>query len=44
MKLSVTLDEDVVERLRKLADEDDRQLSSYMNRVLREVLWKIDRS
>lgn len=37
-KLSMTIDEDVLERLRVLAEEDDRSLSQYINRVLREHL------
>lgn len=37
-KLSMTIDEDVLEKLRVLAEEDDRSLSQYINRVLREHL------
>lgn len=35
VKLSVSLDEEVVKKLRRLAEEDDRQLSSCINLVLR---------
>lgn len=38
VKLSVSLDEEVVKKLRVLAEEDDRQLSSYINLVLRNYL------
>lgn len=37
-KLSMTIDEDILEKLRVLAEEDDRSLSQYTNRVLREHL------
>ena len=38
VKVSLTLDEQVVKKLRVLAEEDDRQLSSYINLVLRNYL------
>lgn len=31
VKISVSLDEEIVKKLRILAEEDDRQLSSYIN-------------
>jgi len=34
-KVSITLDEDVVQRLRELSEEDDRSLSQYINLVLK---------
>ncbi len=34
-KLSIALDADIVEKIKKLAEEDDRSFSSYVNRVLR---------
>ena len=37
-KISITLDSDIVQRLRTLAEEDDRSLSQYINRVLRNYL------
>lgn len=42
VKVSVSLDEDVVKKLRVLAEEDDRQLSSYINLVLRNYLRRIE--
>ncbi|MFR3787775.1 ribbon-helix-helix protein, CopG family [Agathobaculum desmolans] len=37
-KISITLDSDIVQRLRTLAEEDDRSLSQYINMVLRNYL------
>lgn len=37
-KVSLSLDNDIVEQLRALSAEDDRALSSYINLVLREHL------
>lgn len=42
VKVSVSLDEDVVKKLRVLAEEDDRQLSSYINLVLRNYLRRME--
>ncbi|MCI8399948.1 MAG: toxin-antitoxin system protein [Oscillibacter sp.] len=44
IKLSVSLDEDVVEKLRPLAQEDDRTLSSYINLVLRKHLRNLEKT
>ena len=41
VKVSVSLDEDVLEKIRVLAWEEDRPLSSYINLVLREHLRKM---
>lgn len=41
VKLSVSLDEEVVKKLRRLAEEDDRQLSSYINLVLRNHIRQL---
>ena len=35
-KVSITLDGDVVEEVKRLAEEDDRSVSQYINRVLRK--------
>ena len=35
-KVSITLDGDVVEEVKRLAEEDDRSFSQYINRVLRK--------
>lgn len=34
-KISITLDEDVVEKIKILAEEDDRCFSQYINLVLK---------
>ena len=36
VKVSITLDEDVYEKAKLLAEEDDRSLSSYINLLLRD--------
>ncbi|MBR4888325.1 MAG: toxin-antitoxin system protein [Clostridia bacterium] len=38
VRISLTLDEDIVERMKCLAEEDDRSLSQYINLLLREHL------
>lgn len=38
VKLSITLDEDVAEAVRRLAEEDDRSVSQYINLVLKNHL------
>lgn len=40
-KVSVSLDEDVITKIRELADNDDRSFSQYINLVLREHAEKI---
>lgn len=37
-KVSITLDSDVIERLKEMAEEDDRSFSQYVNLVLKEFL------
>jgi len=36
VKVSVTLDEDIVVKVRDLAERDDRNFSQYINKVLRD--------
>ena len=43
-KVSVTLDEDIVKRVKELADEEQRSFSQYVNLVLTEHLKKIDKN
>jgi len=38
IKVSITLDEDVAEGVRQLAEEDDRSFSQYINKLLKEHL------
>lgn len=42
VKVSITLDEEIVKKLRVLAEEDDRQLSSYINLVLRNHIRSLE--
>ena len=35
-KVSITLDSDVVQRIKELADADDRSFSQYINMILKE--------
>ena len=37
-KVSITLDEDVIRRIRELAEADDRNFSQYINLVLKKYL------
>lgn len=43
-KVSITLDEDVIERIKQLAEDDDRSFSQYINMILKEYLNTIDKS
>lgn len=40
IKVSVSLDEDVIEKIKELADKDDRNFSAYINKVLKEHIQK----
>lgn len=35
-KVSITLDENIVEEIRKMAEEDDRSFSQYINLILKD--------
>lgn len=35
-KVSITIDEDLLKKLRALAEDDDRSLSQYINLVLKQ--------
>ena len=37
-KVRITLDSDVIEKIRQLAEEDDRSFSQYINLILKEHL------
>ena len=37
-KVSITLDSDVIEKIKQLAEKDDRSFSQYINLILREHL------
>lgn len=42
-KISITLDIPIIERIRDLAAADDRNVSQYINRVLRLWIENIDK-
>ena len=37
-KVSITLDTTIIEEIKRLAEEDDRSFSQYINLILREYL------
>lgn len=41
--VSITLDSPVLEKIKELAEYDDRSLSSYINLVLREHIEKLEK-
>ena len=41
-KVSITLDENIVERIKELAENDDRSFCQYINMVLKEWINKVD--
>lgn len=43
-KVSITLDEDIIEQIKELAEDDDRSFSQYINMVLKEHLNTIEKS
>ena len=43
-KVSITLDGDLIERVRILAEEQDRSFSQFINMALKEYLNRLDKS
>jgi len=43
-RYSITLDEDIADKIKQLAEEDDRSFSQYINMVLRDWLKNINES
>lgn len=43
VKLSITIDEDIAEKTRELAELDDRSLSQYINMVLRQHIRDLEK-
>lgn len=39
-KVSITLDSDIVEKIKIYAEQDDRSFSQYVNLILREYVKK----
>ncbi len=42
-KVSITLDSDIIEQLKLLAEQDDRSFSQYINMILKEYLTQADK-
>lgn len=42
-KVSITLDSDVVERIKELAEKDDRSFSQYINLILRKYIKTLEK-
>ena len=42
VKVSVSLDEDIIAKIKELAENDDRSFSQYINLVLKEHLTKLN--
>ena len=40
-KISITIDNDIVEKLREIAEADERSLSQYINLVLKKHLEEL---
>lgn len=43
-KVSITLDEDVIQQIRELAEKDDRSFSQFINMVLKEYISKMNKT
>lgn len=41
-KVSITLDSDVVQKIKEMAEADDRSFSQYVNMILKEHVQKFD--
>lgn len=37
-KVSITLDTDIIEKIKELAEKDDRSFSQYINLILKDYL------
>lgn len=42
-KISITIDEDLLKKIKNLAEEDDRSLSQYINIVLKQHIENKDK-
>ena len=38
-KVSITLDDDIIEQIKELAEKDDRSFSQYINMILKEHIY-----
>ena len=44
IKVSISLDENVIERIKELAEEDDRNFSQYVNMILKKHISEQEKS
>ena len=42
-QISITVDGDILEKARKLAEQDDRSLSQFINIALKDYIKKIEK-
>ena len=43
-KVSITLDGDIIQQIKELAEKDDRSFSQFINMVLKEYISKMDKT
>lgn len=43
-KVSITLDEDVIQLIKEMAEKDDRSFSQFINMILKEYISKMDKT
>ena len=43
-KVSITLDDDLIQKIKVLAEEDDRSFSQYINMVLKDQVSRSEKS
>ena len=43
-KVSITLDSDVVDKIKEMAETDDRSFSQYINKILKEHINNSDKT
>ncbi len=43
LKVSISLDEEVIEKIKELAENDDRSFSQYINVVLRKWIKDVEK-
>ncbi len=43
-KVSITLDGDIIQQIKELAENDDRSFSQYINMVLKDYISKTDKT
>lgn len=41
-KVSITLDDNIIESIKEMAEKDDRSFSQYVNLILKEWILKTD--